>query len=82
MPTRLTRGRVRQLQERLRDQLLTTLTILLAIYMFALAPLQATGLLATHYFGIAFAPVLIAAIFVVAREASTSMMTPNFTSIR
>jgi hypothetical protein len=65
---RWTRDHFRRLQERLRDPLLTALTILLAIFMFVLAPLQATGLLAAHYFGIAFAPVLIAAIFVVSRS--------------
>jgi hypothetical protein len=68
MPSRLTSDRFRQLQERLRDPLLTALTILLAIFIFVLAPLQATGLLAAHYFGIALGPVLIAAVFVVARH--------------
>ena len=52
----------------MHDPLLTALTILLAIYMFVVAPLQAMDLVAAHYFGIAFAPVLIAAIFVVARH--------------
>jgi Ion channel len=68
MPTRWTRDRFHQLQERLRDPLLTALTIMLAILLFVIAPLQATGLLAAHYFGIAFAPVLIAAIFVMSRS--------------
>jgi hypothetical protein len=44
---------------------LTALTILLAILMFVIAPLQAMGLLEAHYLGITFALVLIAAIFVV-----------------
>ena len=68
MPARWTRDRLHQLQERLRDPLLTTLTIMLAILLFVIAPLQATGLLAAHYFGIAFAPVLLAAIFVMSRS--------------
>jgi hypothetical protein len=68
MPTRWTRDRFHQLQERLRDPLLTALTIMLAILLFVIAPLQATGLLAAHYFGIAFAPVLITAIFVMSRS--------------
>jgi hypothetical protein len=63
--TRRTIDRFRRLQERLRDPLLTALTILLAILMFVVAPLQATGLIAAHHFGIAFALVLVAAIFVV-----------------
>ena len=70
MPTEFTKDRFYRLQERLRDPLLTALTILLATYMFVLAPLQAMGLLAAHYFMIAFAPVLIAAIFVVARHSA------------
>jgi hypothetical protein len=68
VPTLRTRDRFRQLQERLHDPLLTALTILLAILLFVIAPLQATGLLAAHYFGIAFAPVLITAIFVMSRS--------------
>jgi Ion channel len=68
MPSRRTRDRFNQLQERLQDPLLTALTIMLAILMFVIAPLQAMGLLAAHYFGIAFAPVLIATIFVVSRS--------------
>src|SRR5450631_144761 len=69
MPPEQTSDRFRQLQERLQDPLLTALAILLAILMFVIAPLQATGLLAAHYFGIAFVPVLIAAIFVVSRSS-------------
>jgi Ion channel len=68
MPNQRTRDRFYQLQGRLRDPLLTALTIMLAILMFVIAPLQAMGLLAAHYFGIAFAPVLIATIFVVSRS--------------
>ena len=68
MHTQRTRDRFHQLQERLRDPLLTTLTILLAILLFVIAPLQATGLLAAHYFGIAFVPVLIVAVFVMSRS--------------
>jgi len=62
------RRRFRQLQERLQDPLLTALTIMLAIMMFVVAPLQAMGLTAAHYFGIAFAPVLIVTVFVVSRS--------------
>jgi len=68
MPNRRTRDRFHQLQERLQDPLLTALTIMLAILMFVIAPPQAMGLLAAHYFGIAFAPVLIATVFVVSRS--------------
>jgi hypothetical protein len=68
-PKRWTSDRFWQLQERLRDPLLTALTILLAILMFVVAPLQATDLFAVHYFGLAFAPVLVATIFAVSRSA-------------
>jgi hypothetical protein len=38
-------------QERARDPLLTALTVMLAVLMFVLAPLQAAGVLAAHWFG-------------------------------
>ncbi len=65
VPSRSTGDRFRRLQERLQDPLLTALTILLAVLMFVIAPLQASGLLAVHYFGIAFALVLALAVFIV-----------------
>src|SRR6202012_5506803 len=37
----------------------------LAIMLFVVGPLQATGRAEAHYFGLAFAPVLIIAVFVV-----------------
>jgi hypothetical protein len=55
----------RRLQTRLGDQLLTALTIMLAILLFVIAPLQAAGVVAAHYFGFAFGTVLLAAVFVV-----------------
>lgn len=60
---------VRRLQGRYHDPLLTALTIMLAILLFVVGPLQAAGVGAIHYFGIAFALVLLAAIFIV--SAST-----------
>ena len=53
------------IQDRLRDPFLTALTIMLAAIMFVSAPLQAAGILAAHHFSIAFALVLLAAVFVV-----------------
>ena len=44
---------------------LTALTVMLAILLFAVGPMQAAGLAAVHEFGIAFALVLVAAVFVV-----------------
>ena len=70
MSNRRTQDRFLQMQERLQDPLLTALTIMLAILIFVVAPLQAMGLLSAHYFGIAFAPVLIATIFVMSRSAT------------
>jgi hypothetical protein len=57
-----------RLPERLRDPLLTALTILLALLLFVVSPLQASGVVAAHYFGFVFAVVLVAAVFVVSRS--------------
>jgi hypothetical protein len=51
--------------ERLRHPLLTALTIMLAVLMFVVGPLQAAGVVAAHGFGIAFSLVLVATVFVV-----------------
>jgi hypothetical protein len=59
----------RRQQERLKDPLLTALTIMMAILMFVVAPLQAVGVLAAHHFGIAFALLLVAAVFIVSGSA-------------
>jgi len=55
----------RRLQDRYRDPLLTALTIMLAVLLFVVAPLQAAGVVAAHQFGIAFGLVLVAAVFIV-----------------
>ena len=65
----MTGKRFRRIQERLSDPLLTALTIMLAVLLFAVAPLQAEGVVAAHNFGIAFALVLVAAVFVVSGSA-------------
>ncbi len=62
---RLSKKRFRKLQERLSDPLLTALTIMLAVFMFAIAPMQAAGVVAAHHFGIAFGLVLVVAVFIV-----------------
>jgi hypothetical protein len=59
----------RRIQERYRDPLLTALTVMLAILLFVVGPLQAAGDVGAHHFGIAFALVLIAAVFIVSRSA-------------
>lgn len=61
----VTGERFRRIQERLSDPLLTALTIMLAVLMFVVAPLQAEGIVAAHNFGIAFGLVLVAAVFIV-----------------
>ena len=66
---RMTGKYFRHLQERYRDPLLTALTLLLAILLFAIGPLQATGVVTAHLFGIVFAIVLIAATFIVSGSA-------------
>lgn len=55
----------KNLQERYSDPLLTALTVMLTVLLFAVGPMQAAGLAAAHEFGIAFALVLVAAVFVV-----------------
>jgi len=54
-----------RLRERLTDPLLTVLTVMLAVLMFAIGPLQAVGYVGAHHFGIAFGLVLVIAVFVV-----------------
>jgi hypothetical protein len=44
---------------------LTVLTLMLAILMFVVGPLQAAGIVAAHHFGLAFGLVLMAAVFIV-----------------
>ncbi len=55
----------RRFQEQYSDPLLTALTIMLAILLFVVGPLQAAGVVAAHQFGIAFGLVLVAAVFIV-----------------
>src|SRR6516225_12189762 len=54
-----------RLRERQTDPLLTVLTVMLAVLMFAVGPLQAVGYVGAHHFGIAFGLVLVIAVFVV-----------------
>jgi hypothetical protein len=57
--------RYRSPARHLSDSLLTTLTVLLLILLFVVAPLQATGILTAGYIGFGFALVLIPAAFMV-----------------
>ncbi len=61
----MTKESFRRLQERFSDPLLTALTIMLALLLFVIAPLQASGLAVAHFFGILFTFVLVAAVFFV-----------------
>jgi hypothetical protein len=54
-----------RLQQRLADPLLTALTIMFALLLFVVGPLQAAGVVAAHQFGIAFGVVMVAAVFIV-----------------
>jgi hypothetical protein len=56
---------LRRLQKHYSDPLLTALTVMLAVLLFVVGPLQATGVVAAHLFGIAFGLVLVAAVFIV-----------------
>src|SRR5271170_6558380 len=55
---------LRRLQKQYSDPLLTALTIMLALLLFVVGPLQAAGVVAAHQFGIAFGLVLVAAVFI------------------
>ena len=60
-----------------RDRLLTSLTILIALLVFVVAPLQANGVIKDRYFGLIFAMVLVPAAFVFASNwfAAGSILT-------
>jgi len=59
---------LRDLRKRLTDPLLTALTIMLAVILFVVAPLQAAGVVAAHNFGLAFGLVLVATVFIVSES--------------
>src|ERR1700761_7764849 len=53
-------------QDKLSDKLLTTLTILLSLLVFVVAPLEANGVIAGRFFGLVFGMILIPAAFMLA----------------
>ena len=59
----MTGEKCRRLHERISDPLLTVLTVILAVLLFVVAPLQVAG--AGHYVGFVFLSVLILAAFMV-----------------
>ena len=61
--------RFKVLQDRLRDPLLTALTILLVIMIFVIAPLHAAGIIQSRGYGIGVALVLIGAVLVMSGSA-------------
>jgi hypothetical protein len=65
------KARFSRLQTRWRDPLLTTLTIMLAVMLFVLAPLQATGIVKSDTFAIALILISTAALFVVSGNLLT-----------
>jgi Ion channel len=65
-----TDSRFRRLQERFSDPLLTALTVMLAILMFAIGPMQAVGIAQAHHFSIAFSLLLVVAVLIVSRSVS------------
>jgi hypothetical protein len=64
----MTRKKFQELREQLRDPLLTALTMMLAILLFVLTPMQAAGIVGAHDFGIAFGLVLMATVFIVSES--------------
>src|SRR6188472_4246559 len=60
---------VRRLQERFAYPLLSTLTIMVAILLFVIAPFQVGGAISEHYFGYIFLTVLIVAAFTLSRSS-------------
>ena len=52
--------------DQLSDKLLTTLTILLSLLVFVVAPMEANGVIAGRFFGLVFGMVLIPAAFMLA----------------
>ena len=60
----MTSEKFRRLQERYSDPLLTALTVMLAILLFVVGPMQAAGIASAHSFGIAFGLVLVVAVYV------------------
>ena len=57
--------KIRNLQGRYSEPLLTALTIMLVVLLFVVGPLQAAGIAEAHHFGIAFGLVLVATVFIV-----------------
>src|SRR3954464_5027177 len=67
---------ITRVREQWSDPLLTALTVLLAVMLFVIAPLQASGLLLFQAFEFFFAIVLIAGVFVLSgsRIAAVAML--------
>ncbi len=65
----LTKARFRKLREELHDPALTALTVMLAILMFVVGPMQAVGDLGAHHFGMVVSFLLVVAIFIVSGSA-------------
>jgi hypothetical protein len=67
---------IARLRDRWSDPLLTALTVLLAVMLFVIAPLQASGIFLFQAFEFFFAIVLIAGVFVLSgsRIAAVAML--------
>jgi Ion channel len=74
-----TRVQVLELRRRYGDQLLSLLTVLLAVMLFLVAPIQAAGFVIIDAFGVFVALVLIAGAFVIsANPIATTIMLAAF----
>jgi hypothetical protein len=68
------RQRLARLQERWSDPLLTTLTILLIILMFVVAPLQAAGIVAFQAFGFIIGFTLIVGVLILSASPTAAVV--------
>jgi hypothetical protein len=63
------RARLKRAQDQWRDPLLTTLTILLILLLFVVAPLHAAGTIHARAYGIGIALVLVGGVFIMSGSA-------------
>ena len=73
------RSRLRQLQLKHSDQLLSVLTVLLLVMLFVVAPFQAVGIKIFDAFGVVVGMVMIAGVLIIsASPAATAIMLVGF----
>ncbi|HSV24029.1 MAG TPA: ion transporter, partial [Xanthobacteraceae bacterium] len=70
------RARLLELQKQYSDQLLSVLTVLLAVMLFVVAPLQATGIstIGIDLFGVIVALVMVAGVLVISGSPTATLV--------